>query len=65
MTLEIVSSDETLLAVVAAELPVTEMSLNVRLDVLLTTKALVAVVKFAGPLLVRWVWSFDELCNVV
>lgn len=65
MTLEIVPSDEALLAVVAAELPVTEMSLNVGLNVLLTTKALVAVVKFADPFLVGWVWSFDELCDVV
>jgi hypothetical protein len=39
MTLEVVLSHETFLAVRALELPVSEMSLNMRLDVLLPSKA--------------------------
>ena len=65
VTLEIVSSDKTLLAVVAAELSVTEMSLHMRLDVLFATKAFVAVFVLADPLLVDGVRPFDELCDVV
>ncbi len=65
MALKIVSTDEALLAVVAAELSITEMSLHMGFDVLFAAEALVAVLKLACPLLVGWVWAFDELCDVV
>lgn len=65
MSLEVVSSDEALLAVVAAELSVTKVRLNMRFYILLAAELLVAVIEFASPLLISGIWAFDELCNVV
>lgn len=65
MALEIVASDEAFLAMVATELSVTQMSLNMRLDVLFSAESLVAVFVLANPFVVSRVWPFNELCDVI
>jgi hypothetical protein len=62
---EIVAAHETLATVVAAELAVAEVGLNVRLDVFFSAEFLVAVFVLAGPFGVNGVWAFDELGYVV
>ena len=47
---QVVSSNETLFAVVASELSVTQVSLDMRLDVFFATKLLVTVLELASPL---------------
>ena len=62
---EVVASNKALVAVVTAELTIAKMCLDVRLDVLFSAKFLVAVLELADPFVVTWVWSFDELSDVV
>ena len=52
MSLQVVTSNEALVAVVAFELTITKMSLDVGLDVLLAAETLIAVFVFANPLVV-------------
>jgi hypothetical protein len=65
MPLEIVSTDEALVAVITLELSIVKVSLYVRFDVLFPAEALVAVVELANPLVVRRIWPFYVLCNIV
>ena len=65
MPLEIVSTDEAFVAVIALELPIVKVSLHVRFDVLFPAEALVAIVELANPLVVRRIWPFYVLCNIV
>jgi hypothetical protein len=65
MALEIVLSHETFLAVRALELSVSEMSLNMRLDVLLPSKAFLTFGEKANPFSVRGVRSRNERCNII
>ena len=65
MTLEVMAADEAFLAVVASELPITEVSLDMRLDVLLTTESLVAIFILADPFVVIGHWTVDELRDIV
>ena len=65
MPLEIVSTDEALVAVITLELSIVKVSLHVRFDVLFPAEALVAIVELANPLVVRRIWPFYVLCNIV
>jgi hypothetical protein len=62
---EIVAAHESFVAVIALELPIVEVSLDVRFDVLLPAKSLIAIVEFANPLVVRRIRPIDVLCNVI
>lgn len=62
---EVVAAHETLVAMVTSELSIAEMGLHVRLDVLLSSKFLVAVLVLADPFVVGQIGAFDELCDVV
>jgi hypothetical protein len=65
MAFQVVASNETFLAVVASELTIAKMGLDVGLDVLLPTELLIAILKFANPFVIHRVWSFDELRNFI
>jgi hypothetical protein len=65
MPLEIVSTDEALVAVITLELSIVKVSLHVRFDVLFPAETLVAIVELANPLVVRRIWPFYVLCNIV
>lgn len=65
MPLEIVSTDESFVAVITLELSIVKVSLHVRFDVLFPTEALVAIVELANPLVVRRIGPFYVLCNIV
>jgi hypothetical protein len=65
MPFEIVSTDESFVAVITLELSIVKVSLHVRFDVLFPAEALVAIVELANPLVVRRVRSFYVLCNIV
>ena len=65
MPLEIVSTDESFVAVITLELSIVKVSLHVRFDVLFPAEALVAIVELANPLVVRRIWPFYVLCNIV
>ena len=65
MPLEIVSTDEPLVAVITLELSIVKVSLHVRFDVLFPAEALVAIVELANPLVVHRIWPFYVLCNIV
>jgi hypothetical protein len=65
MSLEIMATNEAFVAVVASELPISEMSLDVRFDVLLAAESFIAFLVFADPFVVYLVWAFNELGNVV
>ena len=62
---EVVASNKALVAVVAAELTIAKMCLDMRLDVFFAAELFVAVFVFADPFVVAWVWSFNELSDVV
>ena len=62
VTLEIMTPDEALAAVVTTELSITEVSLHVGLDVLFTTEALIAVLRMCRPICCRW--GLDHRCTV-
>jgi hypothetical protein len=63
--LEIMASHESFVAVIALELPIIEVGLDVRLDVLLPAESLIAIVKFANPLIVQRIGPFYVLRNVI
>jgi hypothetical protein len=65
MAFEIVLSNEAFLACWTLELPIVKMGLDMRLDVLLAAKFLVAVLKGTYPLIVSWIRTLDVLLNVV
>ena len=65
MSFEIVSTDKPFVAVVTLELSIVKVSLHVRFDVLFPAEALVAIVELANPLVVRRIWPFYVLCNIV
>ena len=65
MALEVMATNEALLAMVASELTISEMCLDMRFNVLFPAKLLAAVDISAHVLAVNWIWSFDELCNVI
>lgn len=65
MPLEIMASHESFIAVIALELSIIKVSLDMRFDVLLPAESLVAIVEFANPLVVYRIWPFNVLCNVV
>jgi hypothetical protein len=65
MAFEIVLSDEAFLAVGALELSVSEMGLDVRLDVLLPSKAFLAIRVETNPFSIERIRSRNEGSNVV
>jgi hypothetical protein len=66
MSLEVVATNEALVAVVALELSVAQMGLYMGLDVLFAAEALVAVLVPADPLVVAArLGAFNELSNIV
>jgi hypothetical protein len=65
MPLEVVSPDEPFVTVITLELPIVKVSLHVRFDVFFPAEALVAIVELANPLVVRRIWPFYVLCNIV
>lgn len=65
MTLEIVLANEAFLAVRALILAVTEMSLYMGLDILLSSETLLAVWIKTQPFTVNRIRTLDEGCNVI
>jgi hypothetical protein len=65
VTLEVVLSDEALAAVVALELAITEMGLDVGTNVLLAAELLVAPIEETGPLAIAVILGADEALNVL
>lgn len=65
MTFQVVTSNEALSAMIATELSITKMGLDMRLDVLFPAEALVAIFVLAHPLVIDWIWAFNELSNVI
>src|SRR2546423_4312246 len=65
MSLQVMAAHESLVAVVALELPIIKVGLHVRFDVLFSAEALVAVVELANPLVVHRIWPFYVLRNVI
>lgn len=65
VALEVVASDEALLAVITAELPVTKMGLYMGFDILFAAESLVASFIYAAPFVVNRIRTLDKLCNVV
>jgi hypothetical protein len=62
---EIVAAHESFVAVIALELPIVEVSLDMRFDVLLPAESLIAIVEVANPLVVRRIGPVYVLCNVI
>jgi hypothetical protein len=65
VSLEVVATNEALVAVIAFELTITKVGLNVRLNVLFAAETFVAILVSADPLVVRRLRTLDELRNVV
>lgn len=65
VALEVMATNKTLLAMIASELTIAQMCLDVGLDVLLPAKFFAAIFVGAHILAIDWAWSFDELCNVI
>jgi hypothetical protein len=65
VTLQVVLSNEALATVVALELTVTKMGLDVSTNVLLAAELLVASVKETGPLAIAVILGADELLNIL
>jgi hypothetical protein len=65
MPLEIMASHESFIAVIALELSIIKVGLDVRFDVFLPAKSLIAIVEFANPLVVHRIWPFYVQCNVI
>jgi hypothetical protein len=65
VTLQVVLSNETLAAVIALELAITEMGLDMGTNILLATELLVASIKETGPFAIAVVLGADELLNIL
>ena len=59
------TTHKAFVAVVASELPITEMGLDMRLDVLFPAEFLAAIFVPADPFVVDRIRALDELGNVV
>jgi len=65
VTLQVVLSNKALAAVVALELTVTKMGLDVSTNVLLAAELLVAPIEEAGPLAIAVILGTDELLDIL
>jgi hypothetical protein len=65
VTLQVVLSDEALAAVVALELAITKMGLDVGTNVLLAAELLVAPIEETGPLAIAVILGADEALNIL
>jgi hypothetical protein len=65
MALQIVAAYETLAAMIALELPIPEVRLNVRFDVLFSTESPVTAIVRANPFVVFGIRTGDICCDVI
>jgi hypothetical protein len=65
VTLQVVLSNEALAAVVALELAITEMGLDVGTDVLLAAELLVAPIEETGPLAIAVILGANEALDIL
>jgi hypothetical protein len=65
VTLEVMLSNEALAAVIALELAIAEVGLDVGTDVLLAAELLVASIKQTGPLAIAVILGADETLDIL
>jgi len=65
VTLEVMLSNKALAAVVALELAIAKMGLDVGTDVLLAAELLVAFIKQTGPLAIAVILGADETLDIL
>ena len=65
VTLEVMLSNEALAAVIALELAIAKMGLDVGTDVLLAPELLVASIKQTGPLAIAVILGADETLDIL
>lgn len=65
MALQVMATNEALLAVIASKLPISQVCLNMGFDVLFPAKLLAALFVSAHVLAINRIGPFDELCNIV
>jgi hypothetical protein len=65
VALQVVLSDEALAAVIALELAITKMGLDVGTDVLLAAELLVAPIEETGPLAIAVILGADEALDIL
>lgn len=59
------TAHKTLVAVVTPELSITQVGLDMRLDVFFASKFLITTFVFADPFIIDRIWTFDELGYIV